>query len=253
MSEDNYKVCFIIALKYYRNYETYIKYYLDNIQKYYENSFVIIVDNNSKYIQDIHEMFKTYKNLTIITNDDACKFEIGAYKVGINYLISNNLTCDYCIFTQDTFILKNKYNFNNLKNSNTLACTINSYHNSRFDICYYTTEISRKVLSSLNLQNSIDKLSLCYSNSFVLHHSKIMDFYNIVKDLIITVRHDSILGERFLSGILYHLNNHIITDIDGDIHIIKIYDGFTVNVYDDIPGCFFVKKLQQKNENTVDI
>ena len=255
--EENYNVCFIIALKYYRNYQTSITYYVDNIQKYYKNAFTIIVDNNSTYIQDINEMFKDYKNLVIITNIGECKFEIGAYKAGISFLITYNLinTYDYCVFTQDTFVLKNKYDFDNLRKNNTLATTLVSWANS-ITSSYnhgFFVEISQKVLSSLNLQNSIHLLSLCFSNSFILHRSKVLEFLDIVKDIVITKRVESVYSERYLSGILYHLNNRIIADIDGDMERLEYNNQKVSIIYDNIPNHYFVKRAQQKNEDTVDL
>jgi hypothetical protein len=249
-------ICFIIALKYYRNHQTYIKYYVDNIQKFYKNSQVLIIDNNSKYIADIIAIFKDYNNVIIINNNTICKFEIGAYKVGINYLITNNLIdkYEYYIFSQDTFILKNKYDFNNLKNKNTLACAFNSWAKSHIFRHEYMTQICQSVLKSLNLQNSINKLSLCWCSSFILHKSKIIDFIDIIKNLVITIRSESCSSERFLSAILYTLNNNKIEDIDGDIDdLIKYYDCHKVNIINENIHRFFVKRAQQKNENTQDI
>ena len=61
---DNYKVCFIIALKYIRGYVSFIDYYVDNIKLFYPNSLIVIVDNNSKYIEDVYEKLqKTRQNL----------------------------------------------------------------------------------------------------------------------------------------------------------------------------------------------
>ena len=62
---NNYKLCFIIAQKYYRNYTTYIKYFVDNIQEFYPGSLCIIIDNNSIHINDIIDksMTKLYKHL----------------------------------------------------------------------------------------------------------------------------------------------------------------------------------------------
>jgi hypothetical protein len=45
-TNDDYNVCFIISCKYNRNYITYIKYYVDNIIKYYTNYLIIIINNN---------------------------------------------------------------------------------------------------------------------------------------------------------------------------------------------------------------
>ena len=253
MSEN--KVCFIIALKYYRNYETYIKYYMDNIQSFYKDSLIIIVDNNSTYIQDIHAMFSNYTNVVIITNETDCKFEIGAYKVGIQYLLANGLldSYEYCVFTQDNFVIKNRYDFNQLKEKGTLACAINSW--KRISTEDYSSNICKEILSSLNLQNSLEKLAICWAVSFILHSSTVNEFFNIVKNVIVKERIDCCYSERYMSGILYYLNNNKIEDIDGDIDVLmNHYDCWTVNpVYDDIKTVYFIKKVQQKNEHTKDI
>jgi hypothetical protein len=179
--------------------------------------------------------------------------ELGAYKAGISFLNTYNLIdkYDYYVFTQDTFVLKNKYDFNNLRKNNTLACTLVSHSREHINIVCYTHPISVKVLTSLNLQYSIHLLSLCFANSFILHKSKIAEFFNIIKDVVITTKIESIASERFLSGVLYHLNNRIIADIDGDIQYTK-YDAFNVNINDDIPS-YFVKKIHGKDENTLDV
>ena len=208
MEEDDYKLCFIISHKYYRQYESYIQYYVDNIQKYYKNSLTIIVDNNSMYINDIKEQLKDYTNVVILSNDSECKFEIGAYKVGIHYLIENNLVneYDFCIFTQDNFILTNKYNFSLLKQDNVTACSIgiggNCYHNGLMNV-----EESQSILKKLTLQNDVDKIGLCWCNSFILDNSKILEFMNILRDIVITIRRQSEYSERYLAAILFFLND----------------------------------------------
>lgn len=251
---DNYKLIFVISHKYYRSYPSYIKYYVDNIRNFYSNYFIIIVDNNSKYICDIIDLFKDYNNLIILNNDSECKFEIGAYKVGINYMINNNLieNYNYCIFTQDNFILKNKYDFNNLTLNNTTACALNTFNKGKEE---YSNPITRDILTKINLQDRIDELTLCWCSSFVLHKSKIIDFLNITKDIIITIRAHSCCSERYLSGIMYYLNNYVMTSIDGDIDSLDIlkYNCWTVDLINDtIPERCFVKKVQQKTENTLD-
>jgi hypothetical protein len=248
-------LCFIISHRYYRNYPSYIKYYIDNINNFYENSLIIIVDNNSKYLDDIKTLLNNYTNIIILVNNTECKFEIGAYKVGINYIINNNLleNYDYYIFTQDNFILKNKFDFNILINNNTKACALNTF--TKYKEAYYN-EITLNILRKINLENRIDELTLCWCNSFILNKSVVIDFLNITKDIIITSRYNgSVHSERYLSGILYYLNNYIMTSIDGDIefHNLK-YDCWTVNLIEDnIPERFFIKKVQQKTENTIDI
>jgi hypothetical protein len=261
MSLDNYKVAFIISHKYYRNYESYIQYYVDNIQKFYENSLIIIVDNNSNHLEDIVQKFVNYNNVVILTNNSNCKFEIGAYNVGIRYLIDQNLTdiYDYCVFTQDNFVLKNKYDFNKLTNTNTTACTLYTFKNAMRDEYLYHSPISFSIFSKIfdinNINNIIPKLSLCWCNSFILHKSKICDFLNITKDLTITTRYESMCSERFLSGILYFLNNSIITNINLDLNkdIDNLsYDCWKINLINGNVSEYFAKRVQQKNENTIE-
>jgi rRNA-processing protein FCF1 len=113
------KPIFIIAQKYYRGHVSYVKHYVENILEFYgENCKIIIVDNNSNYPEDIWETLPKNKNIILLTNDIECKFELGAYQVGINYVIENNLLdhYDYYVCTQDNFIIKNKLDFNSLFN-----------------------------------------------------------------------------------------------------------------------------------------
>jgi hypothetical protein len=250
---DNYSLCFIISHRYYRNHQSYIKYYIDNINNFYSNSLIIIVDNNSKYLDDIKILLSNYTNVLILVNDTECKFEIGAYKVGINYILNNNLLekYDYYIFTQDNFILKNKYDFNILINNNTKACALNTYTKLKE---YYYDPLTLGILNKIHINHMIHHLTLCWCNSFVLFKIKIIDFLDMVKDIVITVRRESECSERYLSGMLFKLNDEIMTSIDGDIefHNLK-YDCWTVNLIEDnIPERSFLKKVQQKNENTAD-
>jgi hypothetical protein len=177
--------------------------------------------------------------------------------VGIQYLVTNGLlsTYEYCVFTQDNFVIKNRYDFNQLKEKDTLACSLVTWRNSKIYNDGFFTPLSQNVLSTLGLKNDIDKLSLCWCNSFILHHLKVIPFMDIVKNVLITTRVDSSSGERFLSAILYRLNNNIIEDIDGDMDdISKHYDIWNVNLLEDtIKTVYFVKRLQQKTERTVDM
>ena len=248
---NNYKLCFIISHKYYRQYTSYIKYYIDNINNYYENSLILIIDNNSKYIDDIKILFNNYPNVLILINDTECKFEIGAYKLGINYIINNNLleNYDYYIFTQDTFILKNKYDFNILTENNTKACAIHVFYPPKEQ---YENPIIMNILIKLNLQNRLDELSLCFANSFILNKSKISPFFEIIKDIVITNRFESECSERYLTGILYYLNDYIMTSIEGDISH-SIYDFYKIDfINDNFPDKNFLKLMQQKNENSIE-
>jgi len=254
-----YKPCFIISHRYYRNYPSYVLQYIQNINKFYTNNFILIVDNNSKYLHDIIIQINELNlpNIVILINNTECKFELGAYKVGISYLFTNNLldTYDYYIFTQDTFILKNNYDFNILNQNNTLACPLYTY-NVGYDH-FFQSEISQTVLRNLHLENRINELSnelsLCWCQSFVLNKSKVFEFYNITKDIIITTRYESECSERYLCGILYYLNNYILTSIDGESNDPFLQYCLHVDLINETTNKYFLKRLQQKNENTLDI
>jgi hypothetical protein len=245
---------FVIAHRYYRQYKSYIKYYVDNIQQFYgDDSFILIVDNNSKHLHDIREMFKEYTNIEIIVNDTICKFEIGAYKKGIEYIFEKKRLpdFDYYAFTQDNFVLKHRFDFNTLKEKNTMACSLNfSVHT---DKCY---DKYIPLLQKMHIEDALPHMNLCWCSSFILHQSRVMIFYDLTKDLVLTTRFDSEDGERYLSAILYKLNNHVVDSIDGEIVPCELltYDCWKVDVInDDIPQRYFVKTVQQKTEWTPDL
>jgi hypothetical protein len=122
------KLLFIISHKYCRGYDSYLEYYINNIQCLYGNyANILIVDNNSICLEDIHEKISKYKNVELIINTSDCKFELGAYRFGINYINEKINDYEYIIFTQDTFVLKNKYDFNNLILNDVKACTIGQF------------------------------------------------------------------------------------------------------------------------------
>lgn len=250
---DNYNICFIISCKYYKNYVTYIKYYIDNIISFYTNYLIIIVDNNSIYINELIQLIHqiNYKNVILLNNNMECKFEIGAYKMGIIYLLKNNLikNYDYYVFTQDNFILKNKYDFNILKYNHIYACPINEHDEAPY---YYPniTEYAYYILKEIKLFDNLDKITFCWCNSFILHKTKLIDFYNYTKDIIIINRFQSECSERYLPRILYELNNHKNYNIDGFLNDIK-YNTQDKYINTNILS-YFEKKLQNKTEKTIE-
>jgi len=255
---ENYKLCFIIAHRYYRNYKSYMKFYVENINKFYKNSLIIIVDNNSKYFDDIKKLLNNYENIIFLINNSECKFEIGAYNVGINYIINNNLIekYNYYIFSQDTFVLKNKCDFNNLSNNNILACAFNHLENIPYDCNFNIYDpICINILNKINIYDKLSNFGLCWCCSFILHNSKVLDYYNIVKYEIITSRFGgSVQSERYLSGILYYLNNNKYISLCGDSSSPSIlgYDCWKVDIENNNLPNFFIKTVQQKTENTID-
>ncbi len=251
------KIFFTIAMKYYRNYETYIKYYIDNIQTFYKDSYILIVDNNSKYIEDIIYLLKDYKNLKIIINNSQCKFEIGAYNEGIRYLQDNNLIneYDFFVFSQDNFVIKNKYDFNLLLDGNILACSFNKFEKESITCPFKNDSRYINILKKINVYDKTNEFNLCWCHSFILHNSVVNKYYDITKDEVIISRSDgSEQSERYLSGILYYLNNYKYVSICGEIENTNIlgYDCWKVDIENDSLSNFFVKRVQQKNENTKD-
>jgi len=251
--EDDYKVCFMIANKYIRNYPSFIDHYVENIQNCYKNSLILIIDNNSDNFEDINIRLKKYENnnLVIITNTSESKFELGAYKFGINYIINNNLLSkyDYYIFTQDTFVLKNKFDFYKFIENNVFACPIKCHIDDNFNRHsndYYDPLVST-LLHKLNLQNNINDLRLCWANSFVLHNSKVKQFYELVKDIITKNKTDACLVERLLSPILYTLNNYKNYTLDNIYTEQEIYDLWSIDVKNTNTHYHFMKKLTNKH------
>lgn len=250
MSENS--VCFVIANKYYRNYPSHLNHYVNNIIKFYKNSFVLIVDNNSKYISD----FKfEYDNVVLLDNTSECKFELGAYKFGIKYLIENNMISkyNYYVFAQDTFVLNNFFDFNKLIENNTTAAPLISGRIGFDANSHYNVPFINDVIKKINLIDDIPNFTYCLSNSFVLHNSKLEEFLDITKDLIITVKLKSQYCEPLLSGILYHLNNMVNTYIDRPNLEDKGYHEGNVNVENNNLPNYFIKRVYDKNEKIVDV
>jgi hypothetical protein len=251
---DTYNVCFIISHKYNRNYKSYIKYYINNIQKMYSNSLCIIVDNNSKHIKDIIDELREFKNIIILTNVSACKFELGAYKVGIYYLLEKNLlnTYDYIVFSQDNYVLKNKFDFNYMKNHNLFGANFASANDGELHFEHYQTPHAQQILEKTNLTNYVSRLSICWCNSFILHNSKLQEFLDITKDIIITTRKLSEASERYLDAVICYFNNGTRVCLDNLSQQLS-YDCWTLDpINDSVKECF-AKKVQQKTENTEDI
>jgi len=245
------KSVFIIAHKYFRGYPSYLSHYIDNIISFYgDRSLILIVDNNSNYPEEVFNSITKRDNIIFLTNDIECKFELGAYQVGLRYILENKLLdeCEYFVCTQDNFILKNKLDFNNMLESSIYACPINSYlpDGACKDVC-------DNVLSMLNRNDNLDKITFCWCSSFIVHRTKVESLYEMLKQIVIKVRWESSASERYLARLLWELNDFKNNDIDGDIRDLEQnhYDCWTVDPIADSTS-FFVKRVQQKNENTKD-
>jgi hypothetical protein len=62
-------------------------------------------------------------------------------------------------------------------------------------------------LSNYGLLESAVNLTLCWTNSFVLHKSKLNAFHELTKDILITKKIHSQCCECFLAGTMYLLND----------------------------------------------
>ena len=215
IQKDGYSICFVISFIYIRGYDSYIKKYVDNIQKFYKNSFIIIVDNNSLYLRDIEIVLKNYKNIVILTNTSNSKYEVGAYTFGLKWLIDNNKSnYDYYLFSQANFIIEKKYDFNKLKYLNIQACSIvehiedfnfgdiNNYNYEEHDQ-FFQEKI--KILNKYNIKH-IDT-NLCWSCTFVIHKNKLYNLYNYIKEEKLTCKKHSCMFERIMGFFIKQLDS----------------------------------------------
>jgi hypothetical protein len=241
-------IFFVISLKYYREKPTYIKEYVSNIFKFYPNSFILIVDNNSENIEDINEFFINYSNINIITNTSESKFELGAYNFGINYILENGLNDDYeyFVFTQDTFVIHNKYNFENLLINDVKACPIvgsypGTFSNDLRDRMGHHTGhknqyLIKYTIMRLGLVDAIPELTFCLSNSFVLQKNKLFEFSQLTNFIKIKNKVQSESSERFLAGVLYLLNGRKNSSVEKFVvndfmHLISIGNVWTFDFF----------------------
>jgi len=250
------KLCFLIAHKYYRGYDSYIIKYINNINLYHKDSLILIIDNDSKYLSDIEKLI-TQDNVRILVNKSDSGFELGAYTFGINWLIDNEISeYEYYIFTQDNFILNKKINTEDLRVNNVKACTIYSYHpDGAFD------NISDQVLSNLNLLSEMDKITFCWCTSFLVRKDKILQLYDYISKIKIKNRVEGMASERYMARILYELNGKSNFDIDGNIKLIVGGNGYddsitkynptNVEISDNV-DVYFLKISQSKTEKTED-
>lgn len=240
IKKDEYSICFVITLKYVRGYDSYIKIYVDNIQHFYKNSFIIIIDNNSTYINDIKIVLKNYKNLMILTNTSDSKFEVGGYSFGLKWLIENNITdkYDYYVFTQDNLILKKKYDFNKLQFFNIYACSILE-HREDFEIDHPNEK--RHILQQYNI--SCRNTNICWGSNFVIHKNKIHDlYYKYIKNTSLKTKDDSCIFERIMGFFIKELEQKNF-NIEGFLADRKCYHSNFK---------YFKKIHQSKNENDND-
>ena len=243
------RICFIIAHKYYRCYTSYLHYYVAQIKRFYSDALVVIVDNNSVHAEDILPTVAVMGGVTVLSNGTDSKFEIGAYQVALDYLGKRNLLSSFThfVFSQDNFIIKNKFDFDNLVKDGIEACPLVSSPND-----WEKKDVWFDILSRLNmLDDHCDFTELCWCNSFIVSSKVVKKLHSVLKDIKVLTRHESEASERYLGRVLYELNGYYLYSIDG--HICSLaYNCHTVDPTQAIPH-YFCKASQQKNENTRDV
>lgn len=250
----NMKICFIISHYYVRRYKSYLRLYVERIDRFYPGSLIVVVDNQSDHLADIRESLRGCQNVAIVVNKSDCMFEIGAYKEGVRFLVDCKMLCkfDYIVFSQDTFVSNKAYDFASLKAQGVQAAAFNHLQGW----CDMKTDpIVQRVLSSLGLFSLYDGInfSLCWCNSFVLASTRVLDFYEIVKYERIYGRFaGSVQSERYLAGILYLLNGNRYASLCGDASTSEAlgYDCWNVDIVKNDLVHAFVKEVQQKREDT---
>jgi hypothetical protein len=255
---DKNKIVFIIAHKYIKGYISYTEHYINNINKFYENALIIVVDNNSISKDDIFDDLKKYENVVLLDNNIESKFELGAYTVGLRYLIDNNLykDYDYITMTQDTFIIKNRYDFNELHKRNVTACPLvgckidtnnKTFTGVQFDHMDYYVPL----MESIGLSGRWHEMSFCWCTSFVIKSTKINDLLHYLNQIVIKERWQSCAGERYMARILLELNDGENYSLDCDLReVASKYDCHSVDLFSDLP-VFFAKRSQAKNTGPI--
>jgi hypothetical protein len=242
-------LCFIIACKVYKTYKSYLNKYIENIQTYYPEAKIILVDNNSVYNEFYQTLNSIHPDVIILENTSDSKFEVGAYKFATEYIIKNNLSFDYYICTQDTFILVNKYDFNELVKNNVKAAAISHFYFHR------SCGLHINVLNQLGLYNPSEDFLCCWSNSWVCNHDSLLQINKLLHEIKPITRYQSMETERYMGKILKLLNNNISYSIEKGIEG-NNYDCHSIDPTSDsakLTGNYFIKRAQQKNENTIEV
>lgn len=248
------KLCFVIAHKWIRRnppFRSYLSHYIDNIMSFYPDSLVLVVDNKSRHKDDVLLSVSRLDRVVVLDNTTDSGFEVGAYTVACDWLCKEDRfnAFDFVVFTQDTYVLKNKYDFTLLWKHEIKSCPINSWRNDMWGI-----DLQVKALTAMGLNDCLDQISFCWCNGFVAASNKIPQLLSYISKVTVTTKDESCASERWLARVVYELNEkgkH--WDIDGNIDNNRSkYNEWTVDVTSDIPS-YFVKSIQQKTETTVDV
>jgi hypothetical protein len=100
----------------------------------------------------------------------------------------------------------------------------------------------------------------CACSSFVLQYDKLEKLSNYLSKIVVKTREESIAMEFVLGRLLYLLNDKKYSDIDGPWEGVicdrpdgsRSYNCFDVDPYKEDHPYYFLKKIQNKTERTVD-
>lgn len=245
------KYCFVIAHRHVVGYESYLQFYIYHIEKYHSGSCIIVVDNNSASPLGNEDYIRDNKRVVFLTNLSNCKFEIGAYLTGIDFLVSRAMLplFDVIFFTQDNFVLKNKINHKRLCRDQFVAATICTFDFWDID------DVTKKMFHDLKLSFDRSKVHFgCWCSSFLIRANLVEVLRSRLGRLTLTTRAQSQAGERALGQLLSQLSielaNKPLDALDGRTTDLP-YNPFSIDLILDSVPTTFGKRLQQKTEVTV--
>jgi len=241
------KICFILSCKLYQNYPNFLEKNIININNLYQNATIILIDNNSSFIEP-YEISKKYDNIIKLENTSESKFELGAYNFATKYILDNNLKFNYYVFMQDMFLVNKMFDFKILQEKNIKCCPIYV-----FDYVHFVN-MHINVLSMLGLYDPNEELLGCWCCSYITNHETLIKLYNITNNIHIKNRYQSMESERYLGKLLFLLNNKIFSNIDGNEKDLKynIFEKYENIDFEKLKNMdyYFLKFSQQKNEYT---
>ena len=199
----NNSLCFVISNNTYISRDknlVYIKKYVDNIQRIYNNSFIIICNNettDSEHLSNVKNMLLDYKNIVILNNDTNYKCQIGNYAFSIKWLFDNNmLNHSYYVFTESKFILEKSFDFNILQNKDLKV--------SRFFLWFESmnNENINNILQTIDIHNKKVLINLCEYCNFIIRNDSVNKLYDYIQKCLSKIPYEKKLYEILFGCIL---------------------------------------------------
>jgi hypothetical protein len=233
-----------------------IEYYYNDDNRMLHVEFSTNQDGDSSYrvLELILEDVMLYSPSIIHEDDTYNMDENDIIELIEQYLIDNDLynNYDYVVMTQDTFIIKNRFDFNELHNRNVTACPlVGGIVDDEIKFGYSSQYIP--LLESLGLKGKLDEMTFCWCTSFVISTSKTKQLFNYIRQITITIRDQSCASERYMARIILELNEGETHSLDCGLNdVINNYNCHTVDLFSNVTT-YFAKRAQQKTERTTDL